>query len=87
MKLVAVVQRGARKDFVDVYAIGMAHRPLRELLDLYERKYKVADRAHVLVGLSYFDDAERTPMPRMLWRDSWSTIRKTIQAWVKEISG
>jgi hypothetical protein len=82
MKLVAVVQRGTRKDFVDVYALGTAHRPLRELLKLYERKYGIADLGHVLVGLSYFDDAEHTPMPPMLWRHSWSTIRKTIQTWV-----
>jgi hypothetical protein len=87
MKLVAVVQRGTRKDFVDVYALGIAHRPLRELLELYAQKYGIADPGHVLVGLSYFDDAERTPMPRMLWRDSWSRIRRTIQSWVKEVSG
>ena len=87
MKLVAVAQRGTRKDFVDIYALGTAYRPLREMLALYERKYGIVDLGHVLVGLAYFDDAERTPMPPMRWRDSWSTMRRTIQSWVKEISG
>ncbi|HEY3034927.1 MAG TPA: nucleotidyl transferase AbiEii/AbiGii toxin family protein, partial [Streptosporangiaceae bacterium] len=87
MKLGAAVQRGTRKDFVDVYALGTAHRPLRELLGLYQRKFGIADPGHVLVGLSYFDDAERSPMPPMLWRVTWKTVRKTIESWVKEITG
>ncbi|HEU5317343.1 MAG TPA: nucleotidyl transferase AbiEii/AbiGii toxin family protein, partial [Chloroflexota bacterium] len=87
MKLGAAVQRGSRKDFVDVYALGTAHRPLRDLLRLYRRKFEIDDIGHVLVGLSYFDDAERTPMPRMLWRVSWRAIRTTIESWVKETSG
>lgn len=87
MKLAAVAQRGAKKDFVDVYALGTAHRPLRKLLQLYQQKYEIEDVSHVLVALSYFDDAERERLPKTLWPVSWSTIRQTIRAWVREISG
>ena len=67
--------------------LGLAHRPLKDLLKLFQRKFDVGDVGHVLVGLSYFDDAEQTPMPRMLWRVRWGTIRKTIQSWVVALSG
>lgn len=38
MKLAAVAQRGARRDFVDVYALCVQHRPLLPLLELYRSK-------------------------------------------------
>jgi hypothetical protein len=59
MKLAAVAQRGAKKDFADIYALGLPHRPLPEMLRLYAQRYGVADTAHVLYALTYFDEADR----------------------------
>jgi predicted nucleotidyltransferase component of viral defense system len=86
MKLSAIAQRGQRKDFCDIYILGTKHRPLQDLLSLYQRKFKVKDISPVLYGLSYFDDADDEPMPRMLMNVQWRTIKKTIQEWVKELS-
>ncbi len=86
MKLSAIAQRGERKDFCDIYFLGTRHRPLRELLRLYQSKFKVQDIGPVLYGLSYFDDAETERMPRMLSKVPWKTMKKTIQGWVKELS-
>jgi hypothetical protein len=87
MKLSAIAQRGAKKDFVDIYALGLNHRPLAEMLHLYERKYSVQNLSHVLYSLAYFDDAEKERIPRMLWRIDWRTIKRTIQEWVRELAG
>lgn len=87
MKLAAVTQRGAKKDFVDVYALGRRHRPLAEMLRLYQKKYSVADIGHVLYGLVYFEEADSERMPRLLWDANWRTIKRTIQAWVREVAG
>jgi predicted nucleotidyltransferase component of viral defense system len=84
MKLSAIAQRGSRKDFVDIYALGLGHVPLRQMLQLYQEKFAVRDIAHVLYGLAYFDDADKERMPRMLWDIDWKTIKKTIQGWVRE---
>lgn len=43
MKLVAVIQGGSKKDFVDLYALALKHKPLGELLRLYQRKYSRDD--------------------------------------------
>jgi hypothetical protein len=86
MKLSTIAQRGLRKDFCDLYFLGMKHRPLPELLALYRRKFKIKDISPVLYGLSFFDDAEQEPMPHMLLNVQWKTIRKTIQAWVREVT-
>lgn len=62
MKLGAVVGRGSRKDFVDLYAI-CRHRPLADLLALAPKKFKDAGdfTLQALKALSYFEDAERDP--------------------------
>jgi len=85
MKLSAIAGRGARKDFCDVYVLGVKHRPLPELIRLYRQKFKVDDISPVLYGLSYFDDAESERMPRMLSNIQWRTIKRTIQEWVKGV--
>src|SRR5207237_7264645 len=67
MKLAAVAQRGAKKDFVDLYALGRSGGSLRQFLRWYRRKYAVGDVAHLLYSLAYFDEADRERMPRLLW--------------------
>ena len=85
MKLSTIAQCGQRKDFCDIYFLGTKHRPLREMLDLYRQKFRVKDISPILYGLSYFDDAESEPMPRMLLKIQWKTIKKTLQQWTKEL--
>ena len=87
MKLLAVAQRGLRKDFVDVYALGLEHVALEDMLERYCRKFSVSDTARVLYSLTYFDDAERQPMPEMIWDTDWDTITKTVQDWIKALAG
>ena len=85
MKLAAVAQRGSRRDFVDVFALGR-RIPLRRMLELYRRKYGIRDSGHVLFALTYFDDAEKEPMPRMLRPWSWSTIKRAVRSWAAEVA-
>ncbi|NWG02167.1 MAG: nucleotidyl transferase AbiEii/AbiGii toxin family protein [Syntrophaceae bacterium] len=87
MKLSALSQRGSKKDFIDIYALGLKHFRLREMLRFYQQKYSVKDVGHVLYGLSYFDDADQERLPKMFWDVSWTIIKKTIQGWVKDVAG
>jgi hypothetical protein len=83
MKLAAVSQRGSRKDFLDIYELGIKHASIERMLELYEQKYAVTDIGHVLLGLSYFDDAEQEPMPIVMQDINWGDVKKTIRSWVK----
>jgi len=87
MKLAALSHRGAKKDFLDIYAICTKHRPLSEILDLYQEKFSVEDIASVLYALSYFEDAEGQEMPRMIWPTDWEEIKTDIKAWLETLSG
>lgn len=82
MKLSALAQRGSKKDFVDIYALALKHKPLPDILTLYKRKYGVEDMSHVLYSLAYFDDADKERMPRMLWKTDWKTVKTAISNWL-----
>ncbi len=86
MKLAAVAQRGAKKDFVDVFALGRRSFSIRQMLRGYKEKYAVQDVGHVLYSLAYFDDADRDRMPPLLWDVRWRDIKETIRAWLRDIT-
>jgi hypothetical protein len=84
MKLAAVAQRGSRKDFVDLYAIGRAGHSLSTILEGYRTKYGVRDIGHLLYALVYFDDADAERMPRMIWKVSWPEVKRFVRGWVRQ---
>jgi len=86
MKLSAVAQRGSKKDFFDIYALCMQHRPLAELLELYRNKFSVTDIGPVIYGLAYFDDAESERDPVVLEKVNWEKVKQAIVKWVREIA-
>jgi len=77
MKLEAVTNRGSKKDFIDV-AFLLDLFPLKEMLDLYQRKYPSGLKLLVMRSLVYFDDAEMTDMPVMLKPLSWDEAKARI---------
>lgn len=81
MKLAAVAQRGSKKDFVDIFALGQRFA-LADMLGFYRAKYGLKDVGHVLVALAYFDDADRERLPTLLRRWEWSTMKAAIRRWV-----
>jgi hypothetical protein len=86
MKLAAVAQRGAKKDFFDLHALTQAHRPLAELLPLYREKYEASDLAHVFYALTYFDDADAQPTPALLGDVTWPDVKEAVRAGVRELA-
>jgi hypothetical protein len=78
MNLVAISGRGSRKDFIDLYRILRGGRSLQEYFDLLPKKYS-ADRLntyHILKSLTYFEDAEKEPMPEMRQPFDWGECRE-----------
>jgi len=77
MKLAAVSGRGSRKDFVDLHNIlrgGLSLEQCFQWLPLKYGKGRV-NTYHVLKSLTYFEDAEREPMPRMLEPFNWAECK------------
>jgi hypothetical protein len=84
MKLSAIVGRGSKKDFIDVFALGSESFTLDHMLRFYGQKYDVSDLGHTLYALTYFDDAEQDDTPEMLWQIDWDQVKRTIEGWVQD---
>jgi hypothetical protein len=81
MKLAAIINRGTRKDMVDLYFI-LQHTSLDSIFQVAAVKYAKVRSFPVSAvrALSYFDDAESLPMPQMIDKTPWSKMKKFLEA-------
>ncbi len=88
MKVGAIVGRGAKKDFVDLYEI-CGHLGLEPLLEGASRKY--GHHADFLLqasrALVFFEDAEKNSMPRLLKKISWERVKAYFEKEVPRLVG
>jgi len=77
MKIAAVMDRGTKKDFIDLYFLSKRGISLESCFECYEKKYEaLANNLYsILTSLSYFVDAENSEMPRMLEKVDWKKIK------------
>ena len=78
MKLNAIMGRGSKKDFIDLYFI-LKNYTLSTLIDLYSQKYHDGSIFLVLKSLAYFEDADEQEMPFMFHNTSWQTMKNNIK--------
>lgn len=78
MKIAAIVGRGTKKDFIDIYFL-LRRFSLQEILVLYMQKYSDGSLFIAMKSLSYFQDAEADPMPVMFEEVSWDTVKAVIK--------
>ncbi|MCY0879724.1 MAG: nucleotidyl transferase AbiEii/AbiGii toxin family protein [Firmicutes bacterium] len=79
LKCNAIANRGARKDFIDLYALLQSGWSLADILEAVAAQAPQLNRAHLLRSLVYFDDAEQEPDPRLFRPWSWPEMRHTIE--------
>lgn len=88
MKIAAISDRGARKDFIDLYEICRQRLSLRQTLKLYDRKYGklTVNRLHIYKSLVYFDEAESQQMPVMLKPFRWERLKTFFECEVDRLT-
>jgi predicted nucleotidyltransferase component of viral defense system len=87
MKLVAISQRGRKRDFFDLFWICRNIQPLNVIISNVNEQYTVRQNpAHILKSLVYFEDAESDPNPKIYFRASWKEVKKYFQKEVPEIA-
>ena len=78
MKLNAIGNRGAKKDFFDIYSL-LEKYTIMDMLNLFEKKYPLVNSLSVIKSLSYFKDANRDPDPISLININWSDVKEKIK--------
>ncbi len=83
MKLKAVVQRGSKKDFYDIYFL-LDFFSLAEIISLFQQKFQQYEIFHVIKSLTYFEDAEAYADPVVFDKTiTWQKVKLHIQQVVK----
>ena len=77
MKISAIINRGTKKDFIDLHFL-MKEMSLNKILDLYDKKYPDGSRFIAIKSLTYFEDAESDPMPYMFSDITWEEVKVSI---------
>lgn len=82
MKLNAIANRGAKKDFFDIQAL-LNQFSLQDLLGFFEAKYEQLNSFTVIKSLTYFNDADLDPEPMSLVEVEWGDIKEKLRGLVK----
>lgn len=80
MKIAAIADRGAKRDFIDLYILLKEGRvsSLEDVLETYDKKFgKLAqNKLHIVKSLGYFEEADKEAMPQMIKKVSWEDVRQ-----------
>jgi predicted nucleotidyltransferase component of viral defense system len=81
MKMISIIQRGLKKDFVDLWAIiRQTEYSLKDIFSFCKKKYGSAfSESIALKALIYFKDAEEEEIPEGIkYNFSWDNIKKDL---------
>ncbi|PJE68789.1 hypothetical protein COU96_02975, partial [Candidatus Shapirobacteria bacterium CG10_big_fil_rev_8_21_14_0_10_38_14] len=65
MKIVAIIQRGRRRDFIDIFYL-LGKYPLEEIIKFVLKKYPGYQKMLILRALIYFEEAEKEKLGRAI---------------------
>jgi nucleotidyltransferase AbiEii toxin of type IV toxin-antitoxin system len=87
MKMSAIAGRGTKRDFVDLYAVSRQYG-FDRLMEWFKQKFAQVNYStvHILKSLTYFEDAEKDPMPDMLIPLSWEEVKQFFTGEVLRLS-
>ncbi len=77
MKISAITQRGSKKDFIDLYFL-LKSFSFNQIMEFYMLKITDGNEWLALRSLTYFDDADEQPMPKMYKDAKWEDIKSLI---------
>lgn len=88
MKLEAIIQRGIRRDFIDIY-FPLKKFGLKKILKFCQKKYaKVFNIYQALLALLYFEDAEKErgeKRYRLLQECNWDKLKTFIKETIERL--
>ncbi len=88
MKMIAVSQRGRKRDFYDLYWYAKNIEPLADVVLRVPKQYKNLEHNyhHIIKSLTYFTDAENDPEPKLFFKATWTGVKKFFREEAKNMS-
>lgn len=77
MKIIAISQRGKKRDFYDLFWCANHLAPLEDIIRKLPTQYPdlAHNYNHILTSLVYFDDAEGDPEPESFFGATWEEVK------------
>lgn len=87
MKLSAIANGGTKRDFVDLYFVAKQYG-VPPVLEWFKQKYADVNQSlvHVLKSLTYFEVADKQPMPDMLTCLAWEELKRFFSSEAARLS-
>jgi len=89
MKIIAISQRGKKRDFIDLYWFSAVHgTPISDIIRRAVSQYPEQEHSmpHFLKSLVYFEDAEEDPMPALNFKADWKTVKEYFRREIPRIA-
>ena len=88
MKIIAISQRGRKRDFFDLYWCAKNVESLENLIIRLKVQYPFVahDFHHILKSLVYFQDAESDPLPDITFKADWKEIKNYFKKEILRIT-
>ncbi|MBI2096409.1 MAG: nucleotidyl transferase AbiEii/AbiGii toxin family protein [Candidatus Taylorbacteria bacterium] len=88
MKIIAISQRGRKRDFFDLYWCAHHLEPLEKTMGRLAAQYPsiAHDYHHILKSLVYFEDAESDPPLMLHFKISWKEVKKFFNEEINKIA-
>ena len=81
--LKSIVSKGYRNDFLDLYELCLKEYTLDEVIEFHHKKYGRVKVSDLLDPLMNFKKADHQPLPNLLKKIDWPTVKKTVRKWVE----
>ena len=76
MKIIAISQRGRKRDFFDLFWLCKNEQSLKNIILNVDKQYTVRqNKIHILKSLVYFEDAESDPEPEIYFDANWKKVK------------
>jgi len=86
MKLIAIIQRGVKRDFIDLYFLSQIFG-LEKIMNLTKKKYAGFNKYLACQALVYFKDAqgEQAGEVELIKPLSWEKVKKYLEVEVRQV--
>lgn len=84
MKIQAILRRGQKKDFFDIYEL-LKHYTLESVIKFYNLKYPHQDLfVTIPQAITYFEEADESEDPISLRNETWDDVKKGLRKVVND---
>ncbi len=88
MKIIAISQRGKKRDFFDLYFYITQHESLTDIIKRVSTQYPNLEHNfhHIIKSLIFFEEAEEDPEPQIFFDADWTKVKKYFLKTVPEVA-